>query len=307
MSTDQNINSMSIEELNKLKEQLTKVDPNNSFIETLNERIKSITDSNNIIENNKRFQLATEFMNQAQKVYDLILKSDYNNTNEDIDDLIKTRLNRFIEHIQKTNKCVSFNSKAGVQERYDYISELSKQWIKNQEEYESSNGLSFAPSDQYWRPSNPYDISFSTIYEGSQYIPKYNTESDSNIKHRIIFDWNTISNEVRIINYTKEPVQLVIDNIPNMPESMKRKLSKLIDSNTDTETKNRLYYSIIDEFKSLWKKVRNKEFDYNDWVNIDKDIIDLLIQFEKEIPKVRFYYYLGHEVSTRDFFKEIDI
>ena len=148
---DQDINSMSIKELNKLKDQLTKIDPNNSLIETLNKRIDDIHQKQIEKDYKDRFKLATKFMTSAKKVYDIILDTnpdseyanEYINIFQDINDIISTRLNRFIYLIKTEHVCLNYNSK--VCQEYRKIKADSLRDNYNDEYY-----------FEYNKPENPY-------------------------------------------------------------------------------------------------------------------------------------------------------
>lgn len=290
------MDNMTLEELTEFKSQISKEDPSNPLIDKINTRIKSITDHNNITENNSRFLLAQEFLTQALKVYDLIINTPSSSIKNDINDIIQTRLNRFIHHVNNNHECPSYNSIDGIKERYNYVNNLSEQFLKEQRQYEEENGLLSAPCDQYVPEPNPYDISHNTIKEASKYIPNYNSDSVS--KHSIIFDYNTKTNVIKIINCEEEPIEIVIDNAIHIPKELKDKLLKIIDP--DVKDKNQYFISLVDEFKSLYD---DKKMPYKKWSELGKTIMKIMLKHEDDLSKARFYYMMGNEMVNPPFDK----
>ena len=285
------MDNMTLEELTAFKSQISTEDPSNPLIDKINTKIKSITDHNTITENNSRFLLAQEFLTQALKVYDLIINTNSASIKNDINDIIQTRLNRFIHHVNNNHECPSFNSTDGIQERYNYVDDLSNQWLKELKQYEYENGLVSAPSDQYVPPQNPYDISYNTIKEASKYIPSY--DSDSVSKHNIIFDYDPQTNVIKIINFEKEPIQIVIDNAKNIPSSIKDKLYKIVDP--DVKDKSQYFNLIIDELKTIHDKALDKHETklYMECSELGRTILDIVTKHENDFAKARFYYMMG--------------
>lgn len=290
---------MTLDELIEFKSQISLEDPSNPLIDKINTRIKSITDHNTITENNSRFLLAQEFLTQALKVYELIINTSSSSIKDDINDIINTRLNRFIHHVNNNHECPSYNSTDGIKERYNYVNDLSEQFEKEQKEYEERNGLSNAPCDQYIPEQNPYDISYNTIKEASKYIPSYDY-SDSISKHSIIFDYDPQTNVIKIINFEKEPVQIVIDNAKNIPSSIKDKLLKIVDP--DVKDKSQYFNSLIDEFKSLHDRALNRHETklYMECSELGRTIMDIITKHENDFAKARFYYMIGRRSSIKD-------